>query len=529
MFNKFIQVKCSSIFISVFLLCCSFFTSFGQYSPKYEFRGVWIATVANIDWPSKKGLPVEQQKAEFRRILDLHQRNGMNAVIVQVRPAADAFYPSPYEPWSEFLTGQQGVPPSPYYDPLQFMIDEAHKRGMEFHAWLNPYRAVFRVGESSIAPNHVTRTHPDWFVTYGSGKYFDPGKPEVRQYVANIVKDIVERYDVDGIHLDDYFYPYKIKGRDFPDAASYRRYGNGMDKDDWRRSNCDSLIYLLHQTIAAINPTVKFGISPFGVWRNKKDDPEGSNTQAGSPAYDDLYADILLWLEKGWVDYVAPQLYWEIGHPLCDYRVLLDWWANHTYGRHLYIGHGLYRTSENVTPAWRGTKEIPNEISLLRRYDKVQGSIFFSSKNFEYNPHGWGDSLRNHFYQFPALVPPMRWLDSIAPAQPSIVNAREITDRRLTAAPIIRIDGKSPDTAELVKNFVIYASNTYNVLGQQPRYICQPKDDNTFSFDILQSDLPSDWKNCFIAITCTNRSNNESPISNVVEFIKTDRGWVIPK
>lgn len=527
MIARFIRQKAGRLFL--FCFCLAALQGRSQYSPKYEFRAVWIATVENIDWPSKRGLPVEQQKAEFRRILDMHQRNGMNAVVVQVRPAADAFYPSPYEPWSEYLTGQQGLAPWPAYDPLQFMIEEAHKRGMEFHAWLNPYRAVFNVARSSISPNHITRIHPEWFVTYGTGKYFDPGKPEVRQYVANIVKDLVQRYDLDGIHLDDYFYPYRIAGREFPDAGTYRQYGRGLDKEQWRRSNCDSLISLLHQTITTTNPLVKFGISPFGVWRNKANDPEGSNTTAGQTAYDDLYADILLWLKKGWVDYVVPQLYWEIGHRHCDYKVLLDWWSNHAYGKHLYIGHGMYRTAENVTQPWRTTREIPEEITLLRQYDHVQGSVYFSSKNFESNPRGWNDSLQNHYYHFPALVPPMPWIDSITPPQPSITNAREITKKSLTAAPIIRLEGSVNYARETVKQFVVYLTNTPEVLGQQPRYLCVASENNTFSLDILQSEIPDDWSNCYIAVSCVNWSNNESPLSNSVQFIKTGKGWVLPK
>ena len=317
-----------------------------QKAPQYEFRGVWIATVENIDWPSKKGLPSSQQKEEFIRILDMHRRNGMNAVVMQIRPVTDAFYPSQYEPWSEYLTGQQGVPPSPYYDPLAFMIEETHKRGMEFHAWLNPYRAVFNVNKSSISPTHITRLFPKWFVTYGSTKYFDPGVPEAREHVTRVIKDILERYDLDAIHFDDYFYPYRIPGKEFPDNVSFVKYGNGMSRDDWRRSNVDSIIKMLHTTIRAINPRVKFGISPFGVWRNSNKDVMGSNTTAGQTNYDDLYADILLWLRNGWIDYVAPQLYWEIGHKVVDYNILLNWWASHTYGRQLFIGHGIYRANE---------------------------------------------------------------------------------------------------------------------------------------------------------------------------------------
>ena len=218
-----------------------------------------------MDWPSRKGLPVEEQKEEYIDMLDSLQHIGINAVIVQVRPAADAFYPSQYEPWSEYLGGVQGAPPSPYYDPLQFMIDEAHKRNMEFHAWLNPYRAVFNLKTSSVSPTHITRIHKDWFVTYGNTKYFNPGLPEVMQYVTNIVKDIVTRYDVDAIHMDDYFYPYRITGKEFPDGAAYRKYGNGLTKDEWRRSNCDSIIKMIHEAIVNIKPGIKFGDQ--SVWR----------------------------------------------------------------------------------------------------------------------------------------------------------------------------------------------------------------------------------------------------------------------
>ncbi|MES2006216.1 MAG: family 10 glycosylhydrolase [Bacteroidota bacterium] len=389
-----------------------------QGTPNYEFRAVWIATVVNIDWPSKKTLSTAEQKAEFIRILDLHQRNGMNAVVVQVRPAGDALYPSKYEPWSEFLTGTQGLPPSPYYDPLEFMISETHKRGMEFHAWLNPYRAVFSVLSSSVSPSHLTKTHPEWFLLYGGKKYFNPSLPEVRQHLSNVVRDIATRYDIDGIHLDDYFYPYPIAGKEFPDQKDYLKYGKGLSKNDWRRSNCDSVILLIHNIVRSVKPYVKFGVSPFGVWRNKRQDPMGSDTRSGPTNYDDLYADILLWLQKGWIDYVVPQLYWERGHKLCDYDILLDWWNQYTYGKHLYIGHGIERAGSNA--AWRNPDEIPKEIQNLRNYPTTQGSVFFSSKIFEKNPLGWNDSLRNHYYRYPALVPPMPWISNTVPLQPLV-------------------------------------------------------------------------------------------------------------
>ncbi len=373
-----------------------------------EFRGVWIASVDNIDWPPKGMINPDSQRIEFIRQLDMHKMNGMNAVIVQIRPAADAFYPSPFEPWSQWLTGVQGQPPSPYYDPLEFMIDETHKRGMEFHAWCNPYRADFKLGESSIASNHITKIHPEWFLNYGNTKYFNPSNKEVQKYVVKVIADIVHRYDVDAIHMDDYFYPYRIAGKEFPDDAFYKSSKTKLSKDDWRRSNVDSIIKMLARAIKKEKPWVQFGISPFSVWRNKDKDARGSDSKAGQTNYDDLYADILLWLKEKWVDYVAPQLYLEIGHDKIDYAKMLDWWSKNSYGRNLYIGLGIYRSGSNA--AWRNPSELPNQIKLLRKYPNVQGSIYFSSKSFNNNPNGWSDSLKNNYYRLPAKVPEMNWL-----------------------------------------------------------------------------------------------------------------------
>ena len=378
---------------------------------KPEFRGVWVATVDNIDWPSKGNYFSDSQKTEFIKLLDMHQRNGMNAMIVQIRPATDAFYPSQYEPWSEFLTGKQGQPPMPYYDPLEFMITETHKRGMEFHAWMNPYRAVFNIATSSIAANHITKIYPDWFLTYGDKKYFDPGNKEVQQYVTNVVKDVVSRYAVDAIHFDDYFYPYRIAGKQFPDDVKFQQYGKGMNKDDWRRSNVDSIILMLSNAIKKENPKCQFGISPFGVWRNQDKDPvNGSKTNGAQTNYDDLYADILLWLKNGWIDYVAPQLYWEFGHKVAPYEILLDWWSKHTYGRNCYIGLGIYRANSNT--AWKDITQLPRQIEALRNTPNIQGMIFFSSKSFNNNPNGWSDSLRLDYFKEPAKTPEMNWINS---------------------------------------------------------------------------------------------------------------------
>ncbi len=506
-----------SAFLFLALVTCSFLSLYAQ--PKYEFRGVWIATVDNIDWPSRGVTDPATQKAEFIRILDMHQRNGMNAVIVQVRPAADAFYPSRLEPWSEWLTGVQGKPPSPHYDPLEFMIEEAHKRGMEFHAWLNPYRANFNISNASIASNHVTRLHPEWFLTYGNKKYFDPANLQAQEFVVNVVRDIVKRYKVDAIHMDDYFYPYRIPGREFPDAASYARSGTKLKKDDWRRSNVDSIIRKLSKAIKEENKMVRFGISPFSVWRNKDQDPRGSDSKAGQTNYDDLYADVLLWLRKGWIDYVAPQLYFEIGHDKVAYEKMLAWWSRNSYGRHIYIGHGIYRTAERAA-AWKNPNELPNQLKLLRRYPNVQGSIFYSSKSFNGNPNGWNDSLRNNYYKYPALLPPMRWIDNEKPWAP-------IVDRTLTNDSMIRLTVK-PDPRNLVpiKYYVVYKyapeSNTVP-FGNQPQYlsrlVMQPE-----GF-VLDDVLSSQHYSYRFLVTAVGANNNESELSEIAILVQPDGKW----
>ncbi len=373
-----------------------------------EFRGVWIASVDNIDWPKRGQYNTEDQKREYIRQLDMHEKNGMNAVFVQVRPAADALYPSPYEPWSQWLTGKQGKAPVPYYDPMEFTINEAHDRGFEYHAWCNPYRANFSVGKASIAPDHITKKHPEWFVQYGTTLYFDPGNKEAQDWVVEVMRDMIARYDIDALHMDDYFYPYKIPGKDFPDTTTYRKYGQGRNKADWRRSNVDTIISRLSRMVKQTKPWVKFGISPFGVWRNVKDDPAGSQTKAGVTNYDDLYANVVLWLKNDWIDYVVPQVYWEFTQPNAPFQTLIDWWSENSYGKQCYIGLGIYKAG--TSKAWRDPTLIPRQIEAVRDNGNLHGVAYFSSTTFDKNPFGWNDSLRNNYYRERVDVPDMAWV-----------------------------------------------------------------------------------------------------------------------
>ena len=396
-----------------------------QTAPKRELRAVWIATVKNIDWPSQAGLPTESQQKEMLDLLDFHRKNGMNAVVMQIRPAADAFYDSKYEPWSEWLNGKQGKSPDPYYDPLSFIIKACHERGMEFHAWFNPYRAVVDQDSTKIlAPDHISEQYPEWFLKYGKNLYFDPGEPQARLYLSQIISDVLYRYDIDGVHFDDYFYPYKIPAVPFPDTASYARYGEFFEEvDDWRRNNVDEFIRVLSRRIKSIKPWVKFGISPFGVWRNQSKDPRGSATRAGQTSYDDLYADIKKWLDQEWIDYVVPQIYFSIGYELVSYDITLEWWQKHHNARHLYIGQAAYKINNNKDTRWKDPAQIPSQIRLNRTYKDVQGSMFFSAKSFKSNPLGIVDSLQQRLFNRPALFPLMPWLGGKAPNSPNELEA----------------------------------------------------------------------------------------------------------
>ena len=394
-----------------FLLALSH-TLFAQQYPKREFRGAWIQAVNG----QFQGMPTQKMQQTLIAQLDTLQQAGINAIIFQVRPEADALYASPYEPWSRLLTGKQGVAPNPYWDPLEFMIEECHKRSMELHAWINPYRAKTNL-KNELAPTHIYHKHPEWFIEYDNKLFFDAALPESREQICKVVTDIVTRYDVDAIHMDDYFYPYPAGGQEYPDHISFAQYGSGFaNRADWRRNNVNILIKQLHETIRSIKPWVKFGISPFGVYRNQSSHPLGSNTQA-LQNYDDLYADVLLWVKEGWVDYNIPQIYWHVGHPRADYKELVDWWAKHSGNRPLFIGQSIPNTIQNADPENPAMNQLPRKIALQRSYQTIGGSCQWPASSVVNNEGRYKDALVQEYHKYPALVPVFNFIDNKKPGK----------------------------------------------------------------------------------------------------------------
>ncbi len=394
------------------LFACAILVLHAQEYPKREFRGAWIQAVNG----QFQGMSPQKMQETLISQLNILQEAGINAIIFQIRPEADALYASKYEPWSRFLTGVQGKAPNPYWDPLQFMIDECHKRNMELHAWINPYRAKTK-GTVSVAGNHPTKLYPDRFIEYDGQLYFDPGFPENRAYICRIVKDILERYDVDAIHMDDYFYPYPSPGKTIRDDVSFAQYGTGYaNREDWRRNNVNQLIKEMHETIRATKPWVKFGISPFGIYRNQKNDPNGSQTN-GLQNYDDLYADILLWVNNGWVDYNIPQVYWEIGHPAADYQELVKWWATHADNRPLFIGQDVMRTVKKADLQNPNIHQQARKMQLQRSYPAIEGSCQWYAAAVVDNPGNYRTTLTRYYHRYPALQPLYPFIDKKAPGK----------------------------------------------------------------------------------------------------------------
>jgi uncharacterized lipoprotein YddW (UPF0748 family) len=407
-------MKIKTFFATFLMVCCSLYT-IAHNLPKREFRGVWLHTI-NGDYTGKS---TNEFKTYLISQLNTFQKAGINAVLFQVRPEADAFYPSKLEPWSRFLTGTQGVAPSDDFDPMAFVIDECHKRGMEFHAWVNPYRVQLNIS-SKLAPTHIYYQHPEWFVVYGNQRFFNPGLPQSREFINKVMKDIVSRYDVDAIHMDDYFYPYPIAGKEFPDEEAFQTYGvpGGFEgqKDNWRRNNVSCLIRELHETIRETKPWVKFGVSPFGIYRNKKNALDGIGSETnGLQNYDELYADVLLWIRNGWVDYNIPQIYWEIGNKAADHETLVNWWATYSYDRPFFIGQDIERTAKYADLNKPDINQLPRKMQLSRTTPNVMGNCFWSGKALLGNPGNSLTALANTYQCYPALPPVFTFMDDKAP------------------------------------------------------------------------------------------------------------------
>jgi uncharacterized lipoprotein YddW (UPF0748 family) len=401
-----------------------------------EMRAAWIASVANIDWPSTNSLTPAAQKAELVAIMEQAVRLKLNTLIFQVRPACDALYASSIEPWSEYLTGTMGQAPKPLYDPLTFAIQEAHKRGLELHAWFDPYRARLPTAKSPVSANHVSRQHPEYVRHYGKMLWLDPGEKAVQAYSLSVVMDVVKRYDIDGVHFDDYFYPYKEKdssGRelDFPDEPSWRRFGAGgqMSRDEWRRDNVNTFIQKVYQGVKAAKSWVKFGVSPFGIWR-----PGNPAQIQGLDAYAVLYADSRRWLAEGDVDYLAPQLYWPIKPPAQSFPVLLKWWADqNAKGRVVVAGIDSTKAGRK----W-ASDEILNQVRITRSTAAVNGHCHWNMKALMRNPE-LAELLSREVYSRPAVAPALSWVRSESPARPAVnvpSTGGKVSWKSMSAEPI---------------------------------------------------------------------------------------------
>ena len=413
-------------FITFCLLLTVSLTAWAQSAPKREFRGAWIQCVNG----QFQNLGTEKMQQTLTGQLDELQRMGVNAIIFQVRPECDALYASALEPRSRFLTGEQGRAPQPYWDPLQWMVEQCHQRGMELHAWINPYRAKTKV-TPTLAANHIARRYPDRVFAYDGLLILNPGIAENRDYICTVAEDIVSRYDVDGLHIDDYFYPYPVAGQQIPDDAQYQLFSNGIrDRSDWRRYNVNLFIRQLSETIHRVKPWVKFGVSPFGIYRNKKNDPNGSQTN-GLQNYDDLYADVLLWVNNGWIDYCVPQLYWQIGHPTADYEELIRWWNKNAGARPLYIGEDIERTVKHPNAARPSEHQQAPKMALHSQLPNVDGTVLWYAKMAVDNPGNYATNLRNVYWRYPALQPAMPFIDGKAPKKPRRLKCIDIEGQQV--------------------------------------------------------------------------------------------------
>lgn len=507
------------------LLACFCLLVEAQQAPKREVRGAWIATYFNIDWPKSRTAPVVLKRAELISLLDHHQATGINTIYFQIRSQCDAMYPSDIEPWSSYLTGTQGTAPvetnpidptsEEIWDPLQFIITECHNRGMELHAWINPFRAISNYnGINAFSPNHVARKHPEWLLAQGNQRILDPGIPEVHTYINSVIADVVTRYDLDGIHFDDYFYP----SGTLNDDATYNADPRGFtDRGDWRRDNVNRFVKSASETIAGIKPWVKFGVSPSGIYRNSTN-PAIGNATSGLQHYVTLFADTRKWLQEGWIDYLAPQVYWYIGQRGADYSIIVPWWNNNAYGRHIYVGMAGYKVNGAIYGAsWANPSMIPDEVRLNRSAanSNIYGqSIYNTSSLLSNSTLGFRDSLRTNFYKYPALIPRMPWRDDIAPESPmSLTGIRHDESS-------VELNWTAPAEAfnefDKVKRFVIYRSETPAIDYSDPANIVAmvPPSVTNYTDNALPEEVTY-----YYAVTSLDRFSNESAPSNVTDYL----------
>ena len=480
----------------------SFNVQRSTFNVKREFRGAWIQCVNG----QFKGIGTETMQRTLTYQLNELQKDGCNAIIFQVRPECDALYESDLEPWSYYLTGVQGEKPNPYWDPLQWMIDECHRRGMELHAWINPYRAKTKSPHQNAA-NHVIVRHPEWTFDYDGLTLLNPAYKECRDYICDVVKDIVERYDVDGLHIDDYFYPYPVAGVEIPDEAQYRAAPNGMkNRDDWRRYNVNMFIQQVYETIHATKPWVKFGVSPFGIYRNQKSDPNGSKTN-GLQNYDQLYADVLLWDANGWMDYCVPQLYWEIGNKAADYDELIHWWNRHLTRTPLYIGEDVERTVKYPDLTNKSQHQLAAKMALHAELPRIQGTVLWYAKAAVDNVGNYGTLLRNNYWRMPALQPLMPHIDKKAPKAPRKLKAVRMDDGEHV---LFWMPPKGKGWQDEAASYVVYRFEK-----GEPINIDDPSKIVKVTTDCLYM-IPAGQSGRFTyVVTALDRMHNESKIAKV--------------
>ncbi|MDB5251853.1 MAG: C-terminal target protein [Flaviaesturariibacter sp.] len=501
----------SVLLFGMALLCST--GSFSQSAPKREMRGAWIATFSGIDWPNRTQTPT-QQRAALITILDHHKATGLNTVYLQVRSQCDALYPSPIEPWSADLTGTSGKAPNPLWDPLQFAIDECHKRGLELHAWVNPYRAVATASTlPGFAASHVAKQHPEWLLNNGSTITLNPGLAPVRDYILSVLTDLLHRYDVDGLHFDDYFYPpapfnddsaYNADKRGFPSSTAGRA--------DWRRDNINILVKRVYDSVLAIRPWTKFGISPSGIYRSSTNPAIGSNTSAGaSQHYSAVYADSKKWLQEGWVDYIEPQVYWFRGQAGSDYSILIPWWNNNAFGRHIYIGMAGYKVLN--TTGWGSRSEIPEQVKMNRANANIKGQAIYNTNSLRTNSLNFRDSLRLSYFNLPALQPTMPWRDATPPAAPSNLLATRFGNDSVVLAWTLAPN--AVNELDKAKRYVVYRSVSAAIDRESAASILAITPDATGTFTDRSVSAGTTY---YYTVTALDRFQNESAPSNTTDY-----------